>query len=724
MTTAWPAVPSGARWRDLDAVLDTVDTVVAVEARPGAVHQVRWDPPGRTRVAFERRDGDTVVLEAAGPDLSVRRLVEDVALPGLSVLLDGDAVSARLRDLLPYPVQRCSVTVVSYRPGSRCVVRYAVRGERHTGVILYGKVLADDFAVCHETHVALGEAGCRVPPLVAAWPDLGALVTAAVQGRSASAVIADPATSPSARRSLVRSLGALIAGVHRCAPGPQAARRVHTDTAELDELDRYLDVAWRSDAEAALSLGWLVRRMDASRPTATTQALSHGSFRAGQVVLDGEDPVLLDLDSAGLARPERDVGNALAYLDWAFLCHPRAGGERLSSELVAGYLEAGGTLDRDALAWWQAASMAKIAGRRYRGLDTAHWSAVPSLLNAARGVLDEGAGTSSGGGRLQPGSAAEVTDARAMSRVLAEMLAPLRTEEGDVVAVAESATVRVAAGRRVVERYRLSGVREGHGEVILKAYAEPGRAAIAHENLGAFAALSDPARRVGTPAPVGHLPDRGIVVCRAVSGRAVSDLAASEKAVSEPRATAAGDAAARCARWLREVHGSGVRLSRGLDLSKEVSNLALWAAEIGLTDERLAQPARRLAQTLEQVSPRLPRLHTGPIHKDLHLDHVIVDDAGWAWVIDLDEARTGDPAFDVAHLRAYAIETGVGHVAEVFVSAYGDLDGPDAELRLAYFHAYTLLKITKQQVRAHGRDDEHVEHSLRRLGEGVSCLVA
>jgi aminoglycoside phosphotransferase (APT) family kinase protein len=301
-----------------------------------------------------------------------------------------------------------------------------------------------------------------------------------------------------------------------------------------------------------------------------------------------------------------------------------------------------------------------------------------------------------------------------MSRILREVLDHLGTDAGgSAVAVTDSSTIRIAAGRRVVERYRLSGTRQEHGEIILKAYAEPERAAIAHENLGVFAALTDPATRVGTPAPVGHLPDRGIVVCRAVSGSAVTEMASE----------AAQEAAARCGRWLHAVHRSGARLARRLDLSHEVSNLAAWSEEIGRADARLAGAARTLAETLAVAATRMPLIRSATIHKDLHLDHVIVDASGWAWVIDLDEARMGDPAFDVAHLSAYAEETGAGAAGEAFVAAYGDLEGPEVAFRLAYFHAYTLLKITKQRVRTHGDDDEQAERSAARLARGVSWLV-
>ncbi|MGA8044900.1 MAG: aminoglycoside phosphotransferase family protein [Dermatophilaceae bacterium] len=721
MTTTWPVAPSGGRWRDLDGILDTVDTMVRSEARAGSVHQVRWDPADGTRVAFERVDGDTVVLEASGRGVSVRRLGDDEALPGLAEMLDPESVRSRLQGLLPHPVERCAVTVVSYRPGSRCVVRYAVRGGRNEGSLLYGKVLAQDADVCLENHDVLSVTlGRRVPRLVAVWPDLAALVTEAVPGRSASAVLSDAATSPRARRALAQELGTLLAAFHGTAPGPMAARRLHSEAIEVGELEGYLDTAWQADAEAALSMGWLVRELSLTRPTPGRPVLGHGSFRAGQVVVNGRDLVVLDLDSAGAAAPERDLGNALAYLDWWHLRHPRARGEDLSAGVVEGYLGSGGEIDPDRLAWWHAASLAKIAGRRYRSLDTAHWAAVPSLLNAARGVQDFRAVLHAGQdpsaptapGRLQPGSGAEVTDGRAMSRILREVLDHLGTTAEDAIAVTDSSTIRVAAGRRVVERYRLSGTLQEHGEIILKAYAEPERAAIAHENLGVFAALTDPVTRVGTPAPVGHLPDRGIVVCRAVSGRTVTELTDE----------GADDAAARCGRWLRDVHGSGAVLARRLDLSREVSNLAMWSEEIARADARLAEAARTLAERLALVATRMPLIRSAAIHKDLHLDHVIVDASGWAWVIDLDEARMGDPAFDVAHLSAYAEEAGARRAGEAFVAAYGDLEGPDVTLRLAYFHAYTLLKITKQRVRAHGDDDEQAERSAARLARGVSWL--
>ena len=83
----------------------------------------------------------------------------------------------------------------------------------------------------------------------------------------------------------------------------------------------------------------------------------------------------------------------------------------------------------------------------------------------------------------------------------------------------------------------------------------------------------------------------------------------------------------------------------------------------------------------------------------------------------------GDPAFDVAHLGAYADEVPevAVRLAMPFLEAYGPVPGPDAGSRLAFFRAYTLLKITRQAVR--GRAGEDVVHAgVARLDRGVACL--
>jgi aminoglycoside phosphotransferase (APT) family kinase protein len=89
-----------------------------------------------------------------------------------------------------------------------------------------------------------------------------------------------------------------------------------------------------------------------------------------------------------------------------------------------------------------------------------------------------------------------------------------------------------------------------------------------------------------------------------------------------------------------------------------------------------------------------------PIHKDFQYEHVIVGPS--VAVVDLDEARMGDPAFDVAHFLTYlellAFRSSVpssdrDEWAEAFLTGYGAALEPE---RLRWYRAYTTVKIAKQ----------------------------
>ena len=172
------------------------------------------------------------------------------------------------------------------------------------------------------------------------------------------------------------------------------------------------------------------------------------------------------------------------------------------------------------------------------------------------------------------------------------------------------------------------------------------------------------------------------------------------------------------------MHTTGSGAGRRLDLEHEAGTCAVWAERVGSADATLLAPARELAALLQARASSLPVVLDALIHKDLHLAHVIVDEGGAATVIDLDEARMGDPAFDVAHLCTYAEEAGSAPAElalRAFVDAYGEVGGPDPERRLAFFRAYALLKFTRQALAA-SAGDEVVRASRRRLAEGVAWL--
>jgi len=381
--------------------------------------------------------------------------------------------------------------------------------------------------------------------------------------------------------------------------------------------------------------------------------------------------------------------------------------------VAEGYRDAGGSFNQDVLDWWHTAALLKIAGRRYRSLDTMTWAAVPHLLGAARALLERRTDprrTVRRGPAGHGSAGPEVTDPERMTQLLRRVL----PTHPDAVHLSSAEILRMAPGRRVVVRYGLTGTPDPGAAIIAKAYAEPARAVLAHENLVLFQGLvpTGPGATIRTQQPLGVLPDRGIVVCGAAPGTSLT---------MQPEQLGV-EVARRCAAWLHGVHAAPVRLSRVLDLHREVLNLRLWAAEVGSADPHLARPAERLAHALAEAATGIPTVTDAVIHKDLHFGHVIVADAGSAAVIDLDEARMGDPAFDLGHLAAYADEQDGTAPKVAFLTAYGPLSGPEPDRRFRFFYAYTLLKITKQEARG-TLSDEAVRSGLHRMERGMTCLA-
>ena len=716
MTTNWPAAPSGTNWPDLDRLVGLVQPVLESECRPRGVHQVRWDPLQRTRVAYEDGNGSVAVVEAT-PDTVVRSLLtDDVALPGVEEVLDPQRLARRLEPLLGRQLRDCVTATVSYRPGSRCVVRCDVTDESGRRSIFI-KLLsggAQAYAESHHTLAATDAGHSLVPSLLCHWPDLAAVVTAAERGPTASALLGDPSTPAEDRVRLATSIGGLLARIHRATPGPHAVGTVHTATDELADLARYLPAARHADATVALSLGWALDHLGSAAPDGGRPVFSHGSFRPGQVIVNDGGMTVLDLDGAGLSDPERDLGNAMAYLDWQHLRRGGAAEPILSGAVQRGYAAAGGDADHDRLDWWHAAALLKIGGRRYRSLDTAHWAAVPSLIGAASALLERrGTRRVESGGYLRRDRLPDLTDAARMSSLLQDQLSGDGRGTARITAVQ---TLRVAAGRRVVMRYTVAGTSEEPVEIIAKAFVEPERAGITHENLVLFDALRDPAVPCGTQVPMGVNQALGVVVYRSAGGQPMTELTGTS-------AAQAGEAARHLGTWLRTVHATASGARRRLDVAHEAANAALWADQLGRVDDRLRVPARELARRLTACSADLPQVIDSLIHKDLHLAHVLVQDGSPSTVIDLDEARMGDPAFDVAHLCAYADEVPevAVQLAMPFLEAYGPVAGPDAGSRLAFFRAYTLLKITRQAVRGQAGEDV-VQAGVARLDRGVACL--
>jgi hypothetical protein len=316
-----------------------------------------------------------IELGPGGPAL--RLYDEDPQLPWLAEARDPAAMGRRFGALLGADLS-CAVSPVRYKPGARCVFRYEL--ETPAGPRVYfGKLLAGGGEQLAATIAALHQTSEREPlmpriprPLVF-WPDLHMLVQPGVEGSE----------QPATRERWLHEAGACLAALHTHA-SIDAARRSLAD--DLDELREYVaPMALANPAQAARyeqALAFVAAGVGQDDPSPVA---THGAFRTDQLMIQGSDLVLIDLDTFCLASPARDVGNFMAYLRWKAIRRPeqQATIEQAGLAFLAGYQAARPELDARQLARYQAASLLKIAGRRFRSLTVKEWPLVPRLIDAA-----------------------------------------------------------------------------------------------------------------------------------------------------------------------------------------------------------------------------------------------------------------------------------------------------------------------------------------------------
>jgi phosphotransferase family enzyme len=316
-----------------------------------------------------------------------------------------------------------------------------------------------------------------------------------------------------------------------------------------------------------------------------------------------------------------------------------------------------------------------------------------------------------------------VLDTVAMTERLLPLL-PAGVTSSDAVQISAAVRLGGQEGTRAVVAYHTGDPDADRPSLIGKVFADPDRARRLHDLLTAMNRAFVGHDLFGVPRPVAYLPDLNMVVYLPVTGPPLDATQRSERP----------ERVARAAGWLAALHGADLSLGRRLDMAKELSNVVRWGDVV-----MRARPATTSAVSV--LLGHIRRLGRGvemrtdvPIHKDFHYQHTLYDGPA-VGVIDLDEARAGDPAFDVAHYAANlrmlafrdATPTGeCGQLESAFLHAYRTRTGYEKDARHEFVHAYTCMKIAKQLVTGRGpgpapvgtERDAQVDHILR---EGLRC---
>ena len=274
-------------------------------------------------------------------------------------------------------------------------------------------------------------------------------------------------------------------------------------------------------------------------------------------------------------------------------------------------------------------------------------------------------------------------------------------------------------GKRAVVAYELASSHSQPFWIYGKHFTEPERARRLYD---VMTSLSTVARSpFDVPRPLAWLPELSAVFYVPARGR---DL---RGAVADGHVT---DLLRRCGESVAALHGVPMELDRTLDLRRELSNVRSWTDVVAATFPAHAEVALEVSDRLHQGALKMGSETGVPIHKDLRYDHIVVGSR--VTFIDLDEMRTGDPSFDLAHFCVYldllAIRSDLSRsrleaLRDAFLAAYAESTPWVPNYAFDYYRAYSCLKVASQLCRVTGvrpwpEGDERRRQLRAILGEG------
>jgi len=697
-------------------------------------------------VTLAREDGASEktigVLEFTPEGVIPRIYTADDRLPWLKLATDMTEMQQRFSELSGDngPLKLLEILPVRYKPGLHCVIRYTV-GTSTGQAVFYGKSFAGNAERLMKTITDLHESSREDPamPLISApvtiWPEMQMILQSAVpNGIEFTHFAYDQDYDASMRENWMVKAGQALGVFHKNSTAPGETKTVYDDLRDLHEYTLIMAKV-RSDLAAKYEevIQQIITKVDHFRePKAVA---SHGAMRTDQFILQGDRLAIIDLDSYCWANPARDLGNFLAYLCWKAIRQPEHAQfvERAGRAFLEGYLSVQGDIDERWLSVYQAASLLKIAGRRFRSLTYLEWPLIIHLIQAAFAAITEDlndleAGTISDIKRtlvahLRTASSKtkfprtfedkpfpalwSALNAEIMSADLSPILEDTVCSSTSARIVHRAKLLAYKPGKRGVIRYDLDQIEcQKYFSVYGKLYPEPYLCERAYQ---VMKTLSDEVfcddADLGVPKPLGVIPNLSMLVFVPAEGELLGEFIAG-RPLNDPEVRRSMELAGK---WLARLHTRQFRLDKEFRVENEVDSIREWAELICKKYPGESQAVRHIADYLVDKATQFEfNLHV-PIHKDFHYEHILFD--GGLRVFDFDEIRMGDPNFDLAHfcanfyLLAYRNRKRTTQFTSLqthFLNAYSRETGWHLNERFLFFYIYSFLKIAKQLCKLRG----------------------
>jgi ATP-binding cassette subfamily B protein len=343
-------------------------------------------------VATARAAGDTDKLEKArawahSNDDTRLALLEDLAvvvsalpydagLPALRWLDSPDKRQRLRRKLLRSDVSAGVLSRLRYKPERRWVG--CLSGGNAPPVLVRVYAASEFENGLRGSLLSSVEPALRIPRRLGMRADKCLLAMEWIHGRLLGEAILTGAPSEVEE---TRLSGEALAHLHRQPPPDLPLRRPARDAERLVATANTLGFLLPDMAERAAILGRRLAAEMAAQPQCAHPV--HGDFHAGQVLVGGGVPVLLDFDEAALGDPAADFGSFLAHLEYDELAGrvPPTRRSAIAAALLAGYARVATPPSSHALRLYTAAALFQRAAQFFRDRD-------PSWPERIHTVLD------------------------------------------------------------------------------------------------------------------------------------------------------------------------------------------------------------------------------------------------------------------------------------------------------------------------------------------------
>jgi aminoglycoside phosphotransferase (APT) family kinase protein len=721
---------------------------------------------GRPDDSPERTIG---VLEFTPEGVLPRLYTADDRLPWLARATDMNEMQQRFSELPAFAgyadqIKLWEILPVRYKPGLHCVIRYTVKTPSGNKMF-YGKSFSGNAEQLYKTVIDLHKCSEEIPDMpsisapVAIWPEMEMILQSAVpNGIEFTHFIYDQRYDVSVRENWMFNAGRALGVFHNNSTAPSETKTVYDDLRDLHE---YTVIMGKVRADLATKyeevIQHIITKVDHFKePKAVA---SHGAMRTDQYILQGDRLAMIDLDSYCWANPARDLGNFLAYLCWKAIRQPEHAQfvERAGRAFLEGYLSVHEDIDERWLSVYQAASLLKIAGRRFRSLTFLEWPLIIHLIQGAFSAITEDLSNLEAGtisdlkGTLVahlrtassktkfPRTFEDVPFPALWSALNAEImnidLSPMLT---DVCSATSSRIVHRAKllaykpGKRGVIRYDLDQIEcQKYFSVYGKLYPEPYLSERAYKVMKTLhGEVFRDATDLGVPEPLGVIPNLSMLVFIPAEGKLLGEFIA-KRSLDGEEVVHAMELAGK---WLAQLHTHQIPLEKEFKVENEVDNIRDWAELISKKYPEERSAANHIAEYLIQRTAELDFSVHVPIHKDFHYEHILMD--GGLKVFDFDEMRLGDPNFDLAHfcanfyLLAYRNQEHTAQFTDLqnnFLDAYSSETGWQLDEKFLFFYIYSCLKIAKQLCKFRGprpwpEGDEQQAQVWLMIEQGLTIL--